>query len=80
MKSSPSFIAIYLTSTLTVMAGATISPALPAMAQYFQAHPQVNLIVGLILTMPGIAVGVTALFAGIFIDRFGRKPTLWGLF
>ncbi|HEX6384208.1 MAG TPA: MFS transporter, partial [Anaerolineae bacterium] len=64
------------TSTLTVMAAATVAPALPAMRQAFQQVSNVDLWVRLVLTLPALFIAASAPFAGIIIDRFGRKRLL----
>jgi MFS family permease len=74
-------------SSLTVMAGATIAPALPSMAAHF--HPQgaseaesarVEFLVRLALTGPGLFTAIVALMAGALIDRVGRfVPLVVGL-
>jgi hypothetical protein len=53
---------LLLVSTLTVMAGATIAPSLPAMRQHFTEVPNVDYWVRLVLTVPAlfIALGVIA--------------------
>lgn len=63
-------------SSLTVMAGATIAPALPAMAAHFSAVPNAELLARLALTLPGLAIALTAPFAGWALDRWGRKRLL----
>jgi MFS family permease len=71
-------ITLLLTSSMTVMAGATISPALPQIQQFFQNEPNSEFWVKLMLTLPGLFTAIGAPFAGIIIDRFGRKPLLTG--
>ncbi|HEY9603866.1 MAG TPA: MFS transporter [Allocoleopsis sp.] len=71
-------ITLLLTSSMTVMAGATISPALPQIQQFFQAEPNSEFWVKLMLTLPGLFTAIGSPFAGIIIDRFGRKPLLIG--
>ncbi|MGF1505543.1 MAG: MFS transporter [Anaerolineae bacterium] len=66
-------IALLLASTLTVMAGATISPSLPAMTEQFPAQP---LLVRLVLTLPALFIGISAPLAGGIVDRFGRRRVL----
>jgi MFS family permease len=63
-------------SSLTVMAGATIAPSLPALRDHFRAVPQADLLVRLVLTSPGLAIALAAPIAGALADRFGRKPLL----
>jgi len=71
-------ITLLLTSSMTVMAGATISPALPQIQQFFQNEPNSEFWVKLMLTLPALFTAIGAPFAGMIIDRFGRKPLLTG--
>ncbi|MBW4550892.1 MAG: MFS transporter [Aphanocapsa sp. GSE-SYN-MK-11-07L] len=67
---------LLLASSMTVMAGATIAPALPAMRDHFAAVPNVEYWVRLVLTMPALFIALGAPFVGLIIDRFGRKRLL----
>ena len=67
---------ILLGSTMTVMAGATISPALPAIAEHFSEVPNSDLLVKLVLTVPALAIAFIAPFTGLILDRLGRRPVL----
>ena len=67
---------LLLTSTLTVMSGATIAPSLPAMQEYFADVPNSALLVRLVLTIPALFIAIGGLFAGQLVDRLGRKPLL----
>ena len=69
---------LLLTSTLTVMSGATIAPSLPAMQEYFADVPNSALLVRLVLTIPALFIAIGGLFAGQLVDRLGRKPLLIG--
>lgn len=69
---------LLLVSTLTVMAGATIAPSLPSMQAHFAGVPNADLWVRLVLTIPALLIALTAPFAGIVIDRWGRKRLLLG--
>lgn len=72
---------LLMTSSLTVMAGATIAPSLPAMKEYFITVPNVDYWVRLVLTAPALFIAIGAPIAGVIIDRFGRKPLLgWAVF
>lgn len=71
-------ITLLFTSSMTVMAGATISPALPQIQQFFQNEPNSEFWVKLLLTLPALFTAFGAPFAGMIIDRFGRKPLLIG--
>ena len=63
-------------STLTVLAAATISPALPEMSLAFQDVPNADFLVRLVLTIPGLSIAISAPFFGLLLDRWGRKPVL----
>lgn len=72
----PTKITLLCISTLTVMAGATIAPSLPAMQDYFKAVPNSDYVVRLALTLPALFIALGAPVVGILIDRIGRKPIL----
>ena len=74
----PVKITLLLVSTLTVMAGATIAPSLPAMRTFFADVPNADYLVRLALTLPALLIALGAPFVGIAIDRLGRKPLLLG--
>jgi MFS family permease len=70
-------ITLLCVSSMTVMAGATISPALPKIEQFFSGQANAEFWVKLLLTLPALFTAIGAPFAGIVIDRFGRKPLLF---
>jgi len=67
---------ILVGSTTTVLAATIIAPALPEMASVFQDVPHADFLVRLTLTMPALFIALGALFAGVLLDRGGRKPVL----
>ena len=69
-------LALLLTSTLTVMAGATIAPSLPALREHFADFPHVEYLARFVLTLPAFFVATCAPLAGYIIDRFGRRRLL----
>jgi MFS family permease len=71
-------ITLLLTSTLTVMAGATIAPSLPEMQGHFASEENAAFLVRLVLTMPALFIVIGAPIVGIMVDKFGRKPVLAG--
>ncbi|MFM2312889.1 MAG: Bacillibactin exporter [Cyanobacteriota bacterium] len=71
-------ITLLLTSTLTVMAGATIAPSLPAMQEHFADIDRAEYLVKLALTIPALFIAIGGSVVGILIDRIGRKPLLIG--
>ena len=68
---------LWFSSTLTVMAGATIAPSIPQMERVYQDLPQAALWVGLILTLPGLFIAGGSMVVGPIIDRRGRLRTLY---
>lgn len=71
-------ITLLLGSTMTVMAGATIAPALPQMHTAFVTTPHIDLLVKLLLSVHALFIAISAPFAGWLMDRWGRKPVLIG--
>ncbi|MBW2618292.1 MAG: MFS transporter [Deltaproteobacteria bacterium] len=67
---------LLLASTLTVMANALIAPALPELSLAFAQTPHSDLLVRLVLTLPGLSIAICAPIAGLIADRFGRKGVL----
>lgn len=63
-------------SMTTVMAGATIAPALPGIQRHFAAHPQAAALVPLTLTMPALFIAGAAPLLGVVLDRLGRLPVM----
>ncbi|MEX2528638.1 MAG: MFS transporter [Gemmatimonadota bacterium] len=71
-------VTLLLASSLTVLAGAIIAPALPTMAEHFHDTPGVDLLVRLVLTMPALFIVVGAPLAGWIADFRGRRGLLIG--
>ena len=67
---------LLVVSTLTVMSGATISPALPTMQAHFSNVQNIDFWVRLVLTMPALFIVIGAPFAGNFIDKYPKKGFL----
>ncbi|SFK82739.1 Predicted arabinose efflux permease, MFS family [Amycolatopsis sacchari] len=63
-------------STMTIMASATITPALPGMAEHFAATPHAGVLVRLVLTLPGLAILLSAPVIGRVSVRAGRVRVL----
>lgn len=69
---------LLLASMLTIMAGATVAPALPAIQRAFSTTPNASILVGLILTLHGLFIAVGAPIIGSLADRHGRRWLLLG--
>jgi MFS family permease len=63
-------------SSVSVLPLAALAPALPTLALAFQDTPNADLLVRLTLTMPALLIAVGAPFAGLLIDRWGRRPVI----
>ncbi len=72
----PIRLTLLLTSTLTAMAAAAVSPSLPAMQATFADVPRADLWVRLVLTLPALFIVLGAPIVGLIVDRAGRKRIL----
>lgn len=73
-------ITLLLTGSLTVMAGAIITSAIPNVKAYFGGSQQAELLSKLLVTLPSLFIAIVAPFAGRLIDKAGRKKVLlWSL-
>lgn len=68
--------ALVSASMLTVMAGATISPALPKMADYFSEVENSGFLVKLVVTITALSIAVSAPVLGWLNDRINRSLVL----
>jgi MFS family permease len=65
-----------MAASLTVMANATISPALPGLERLFHSDPNAAILTRLLVPAPSLMVAIVAPFAGLLADRFGRRHLL----
>jgi hypothetical protein len=72
----PRAIALLMAASLTTMANATISPALPGLERLFGDDPNSGMLVRLLVPAPSISVAIFAPFAGLIADRYGRRRML----
>lgn len=63
-------------SSVPVLGGVLAAPLLPAIAQEFAGTPGVEVMVPLVVGSAGLAVALTAPFAGALVDRLGRNRLL----
>jgi MFS family permease len=70
--------ALLITSSLTIMLAAALSPSLPSLRDHFAQVPDAEFQAKLMLTIPGLFIALAAPFAGIIADFFGRKRLLLG--
>jgi len=68
---------ILVGSSLTVMSGAAIAPAMPAITDAFSHAPAAELLTRLVLTTPALFIALFAPLGGLLVDRVGREPVLF---
>lgn len=67
---------VLLMAATTIMANATIAPSLPSLRAHFAGVPGIDTLAGLIVTLPSLAVVLTAGIMGWLADRFDRQRLL----
>ncbi|MEZ0171250.1 MFS transporter [Microvirga sp. TS319] len=72
----PRAIALLMAASLTTMANATISPALPGLERLFGEDPNAGMLVRLLVPAPSLSVAVFAPLAGLVADGYGRRRML----
>ncbi|MER6540488.1 MFS transporter [Streptomyces sp900105755] len=63
-------------SCLPILGAVLIAPVLPTMQDHFASVPGAKALVPLALTVPALALALLAPFAGVIVDRVGRKRLL----
>ncbi|MBZ3906155.1 MFS transporter [Streptomyces griseiscabiei] len=63
-------------SCLPILGAVLIAPVLPKMQDHFASVPGAKALVPLALTVPALALALLAPFAGVIVDRLGRKRLL----
>ncbi|WP_128377247.1 MFS transporter [Streptomyces cavernae] len=63
-------------SCLPILGAVLIAPVLPQMRDHFAAVPGVDALVPMALTVPALSLALLAPFAGVIVDRLGRKRLL----
>jgi MFS family permease len=61
---------------MAMLAGATLAPVLPALREQFSEVENIDLMVRLVLTVPALFIGLLSPFAGLVVDKVGRKRVL----
>jgi MFS family permease len=69
-------VTLLLVSSLTIMSMITISASLPDMTKSFSDFPNGKALVKLSLAFPGLFIALSAILAGIVIDKTGRLKLL----
>lgn len=63
-------------SCLPILGAVLIAPVLPKMQDHCADVPGAGVLVPMALTVPALALGLLAPFAGVIVDRLGRKRLL----
>jgi MFS family permease len=63
-------------SCLPILGAVLISPVLPKIKDHFATVPGAEALVPLVLTIPALSLAILAPFAGVVVDRLGRKRLL----
>jgi MFS family permease len=63
-------------SCLPILGAVLIAPVLPQMQDHFESTPGAKALVPLALTVPALSLALLAPFAGVIVDRVGRKRLL----
>lgn len=71
-------IILILIGCLPILGTLIIAPVLPAMSRHFSDVPQVAFLVPFVQTSPALVLALTGLFAGVVVNRVGRKKLLLG--
>ncbi len=61
---------------LPILAIVSMLPAVPMMIDHFAEEPTAGWKVPALVSAPGLAIAILSLFAGMLIDRFGRRKLL----
>lgn len=72
----PQGMTVVIAGFLPIIAIVAMGPAVPAMIGHFASDPEARGKVPAMIGAPGLAMAILAPFAGILVDRFGRRPLL----
>lgn len=67
---------IVIAAFLPIIAIVAMGPAVPTMIEHFANDPEARAKVPAMIGAPGLAMAVLAPFAGLLVDRFGRRRLL----
>ncbi len=72
----PQGMTIVIAAFLPIIAIVAMGPAVPAMIAHFAQDPEARAKIPAMIGAPGLTMAVLAPFAGLLVDRFGRRPLL----
>jgi MFS family permease len=74
----PQGVVLILVAFLPSFAIVAMFPAVPALVAHFAADPSARWKVPMMVSAPGLTIAALSPFAGMLVDRFGRRPLmLW---
>jgi MFS family permease len=63
-------------ASMTIMANATVASSLPGLSAHFAGLPGIETLAGLVVTLPSLAIVLSAGVMGMLIDRWDRQRLL----
>lgn len=63
-------------SSMTIMANATVASSLPGLRAHYANVPHIDTLAGLVVTLPSLAIVLSAGLMGVLIDRWDRQKLL----
>lgn len=72
----PQGFTVIVAGFLPILAIVSMFPAVPAMVDHFAGDPDVKWKVPAMVSAPGLTIAIVALFAGVLVDKFGRRRML----
>jgi MFS family permease len=72
----PQGIIVVIAAFLPIIAITAMGPAVPALIKYFAENPEARRLVPAMIGAPGLAMAIFAPFAGLLVDKFGRRRLL----
>jgi MFS family permease len=63
-------------SSMTIMANATVASSLPGLRAHYADAPHIDTLAGLVVTLPSLAIVLSAGLMGVLIDRWDRQKLL----
>ena len=63
-------------ASMTIMANATVASSLPGLRAHYAEIPHIDTLAGLIVTLPSLAIVLSAGVMGVLIDRWDRQKLL----
>ena len=69
-------VTVIIAGFLPILAIVSMFPAVPSIIDHFANDPSASWKVPAMVSAPGLTIAIVALFAGVLVDRFGRRKLL----